>query len=243
MKIDIIGRGNVGWHLIRAFEGCTDIAAVNPRSLEGLRPDAGLYLISVTDDAIIDIAKSLAGQLPPNSTVAHTSGTTDMKAVSGIFGNAGVFYPLQTFTRGVELDYRDIPVMLEYTNEATRQVLEHAASLISDNVMHVDSASRTQYHIASVLSCNFVNHLWTLAAGYLDRHNLDFQALVPLIKETARKLERKTPFEAQTGPAVRRDVKTLTRHHEILDTPEWDELAAIYSQLSRSIIDHHHPKT
>ena len=76
MKIDIIGRGNVGWHLTQAFEGKADVNCVNPRTLEDLRRDADLYLISVTDDAIADVARRLAASLPTGLPSRLSSPTT-----------------------------------------------------------------------------------------------------------------------------------------------------------------------
>ena len=131
MKIDIIGRGNVGWHLTQAFEGKADVNCVNPRTLEDLRRDADLYLISVTDDAIADVARRLAASLPTDAVVAHTSGTTGLDAIRPMFANSGVFYPLQTFTKSVSLDYSEIPVMLEASDETTGKTLSAAASMIS----------------------------------------------------------------------------------------------------------------
>ena len=242
MKIDIIGRGNVGWHLTQAFEGKADVNCVNPCTLEDLRRDADLYLISVTDDAIADVARRLAVSLPTDAVVAHTSGTTGLDAIRPMFANSGVFYPLQTFTKRVSLDYSEIPVMLEASDETTGKTLSAAASMISDKVMEVSSEQRAMYHIASVFSCNFVNHLWALSAEYLAKRGLDFNALLPLIKETARKLEDKTPAEAQTGPAVRHDRLTIDRHTASLARDGENELKEIYVPLTESIM-RHHPKS
>lgn len=242
MKIDIIGRGNVGWHLMHAFADRADTVAVNPRTLEGLRQDCDLYLIAVTDDAITDVTRRLKETLPAEAAVAHTSGTTGIETVTEHFRNAGVFYPLQTFTKGVELDYREIPVMLEASDDSTREILTGAARLLSEKVMNVDSGQRALYHIASVFSCNFVNHLWALSSAYLDGHGLDFDALRPLLKETTRKLDDRAPYNAQTGPAVRHDLKTVNRQMQSLLNEKGYELADIYMTFTRSIMTHHPKK-
>lgn len=240
MKIDIIGTGNVGTHLLRAFEGKADAKAVNPHSLEGLREDSEIYIISVSDDAIPPVAKRLKSKISKESILAHTSGTTPLSVLKGTTSHTGVFYPLQTFSKNVALDYSEIPFFIEGESDVTVRDLDKAARLISGHVSRADSEQRKDLHIASVLSCNFCNHLWSLADSYLEKHGLDFKTLLPLIRETARKAAEKRPGELQTGPAVRHDLKIMESHSRKLE--ENPELLDIYTLLSMSIMNHH-PKT
>ena len=57
------------------------------------------------------------------------------------------------------------------------------------------------------------------------------QVLHPLIKETALKIEKLAPKEAQTGPAIRNDQQTIANHLELLN----DEQKTIYKLLTQSI--------
>ena len=119
-KVDIIGSGNVATHLLKAFSRKTDVNAVNPRTLEGLRPDADFTIISVSDNAI----REVAAVLPPiQGILAHTSGSTPIDAVKRGNGRYGVFYPLQTFTKGVELNYSEIPFFIEGSDKKTTDIL------------------------------------------------------------------------------------------------------------------------
>ena len=113
MKIDIIGKGNVGTHLATALKDAADVASVSSRTLEGLRKGSDIYLISVADDAIADVASQVATHIPSQAILAHTSGSTPLNAISGIHNLTGVFYPLQTFSKNVSLDYADIPFSLK----------------------------------------------------------------------------------------------------------------------------------
>ena len=238
MKIDIIGTGNVGSHLFNAFsKKGVDVNNVNSRSLDGLRTDSDLYVISVSDNAILDVARAISSRMPSNAILAHTSGTTDIAILKGLNANTGVFYPLQTFSKNVGLDYSEIPFFIEGSNGLTLNSLKGAASIISRVVVEMDSQQRRDLHVASVLSCNFVNHLWMLSEKYLAERNIDFSLLHPLIKETVRKIERTEPFRAQTGPAVRHDSVTIERHLEKLECDP--EISAIYRLLSDSISRHH----
>lgn len=231
--INIIGRGNVGSHLYEAFSSAGDrIKAlyVNPRTLEGLDPEADFTLISVTDSAIGDVAGSLPQM---KGIVAHTSGSVPMDLLDTRKEPHGVFYPLQTFTKGAPVSYREIPFFIEGSDAETGRKLSKLAHIISDNVSFADSEQRRFLHVASVFSCNFVNHLFALSDEFLAQHGMEFSSLLPLIGETIRKAGMMSPADAQTGPAARGDQKVIESHLLMLeDNPRMYE---IYRLLSESI--------
>lgn len=234
--IAIIGSGNVAFHLKRAMSRTLPVVTVNPRTLEGLPPHADLYLICVSDNAIADVA----ARLPHcGMTVAHTSGTTPLSTLSDAgYSRAGVLYPLQTFSKDVSLDYNRIPVFTEASDPQTMEVVMRAATAVSPRVLTADSQQRRALHLASVLACNFVNHLWTLADNVLTHAALDFDVLHPLIEETTAKLNHTSPLEGQTGPARRGDTLTMQAHLDMLS--ELPELQEIYRLLSLSIFNTYH---
>lgn len=232
MKIAIIGRGNVATHLERALSDHSDVTIVDPHTLAGMPENADMSLISVTDNAISEVAKALHAT-GFRGIVAHTSGSTPIDVLD-MFDRRGVFYPLQTFSRDVELDYGSIPFFIEGDSEATAETLARIASMVSPTVHRADSAARKQLHIASVLACNFTNHLYTLADSLLHEKGYDISVLLPLIGETVGKLRKTTPAKAQTGPAARRDSKTINAHLEALGDSK--RLREIYRLLTESII-------
>ena len=248
MTISIIGRGNVASHLLRAFRDAGfDCDMINPHTLENLRPDRQLYIISVKDDAIADVASNLHNRLADTdmagSVVAHTSGGTDISLLQEIFGteaHTGVIYPMQTFTKGIEMKYSDIPFLIEGSDSFSLFVISKAASAVSADVTEADSAMRTDYHVGAVLACNFTNFLFTLSDDYLKSRHLDFRKLLPLIRRTCEKIDSVSPEEAQTGPAVRGDAGVIRRHLDRLsDSPE---TAGIYRLLTEQIQRHHNSK-
>lgn len=233
-RIDIIGRGNVATHLLRMLGAAHDTAQVNPHTLEGLRPDADLYLVSVTDNAIREVCGKLRKRLDGEPFVAHTSGTTGIEALRECrFRRPGVFYPLQTFSKKVELDYSRIPFFTEADAKNDEALLRQIVEGLGAKCYHADSEARRRLHLASVLSCNFVNHLWHLAAGELEKSGLPFEVLRPLIEETTRKLADASPYDAQTGPARRGDTVTTSKHLAMLSDDA--RLAGIYKLLTDSI--------
>lgn len=235
VSIDILGRGNVASHLGKALEGKADVRTIDPHTLLGMRPDASLIIISVSDNAIRHVADHLISKYGDRKIpVAHTSGSTSIEILRDRFLHCGVLYPMQTFSKSVELDYSAIPVFIEASDPKTGQILERTAKKFTGSVHHADSTQRRSLHLGAVLSCNFVNHLWALTEQFLDTHDLPFSAMYPLINETLRKAMANHPADVQTGPAARNDTQTIQAHLELLkDNPR---LANIYKTLSQSIL-------
>lgn len=230
MKTAIIGRGNVATHLCKAFAGKSEVIQINPHTLEGIPEDAELILICVSDDAIPDIASNLP---ETKAIVAHTSGSVPLSALDGKGSSQGVLYPLQTFTKDVELDYNEIPFFIEGSSQETEDFLEKTASLISKNIRKADSEERRKLHLSSVFVCNFVNAMATIGTEILSDTSISRDVLTPLMRQTIRKLETMEPRAAQTGPASRGDRKTIERHVQMLaGNPELQQL---YSVITRYI--------
>lgn len=246
-EITVIGRGNVGSHLLQAFEE----AGFKVRSQEARAEfqseslTSDLILIAVKDNYISEVVEKIAA-IPfshdGRQIVAHTSGSVPMSALSILISSkrsVGVVYPMQTFTKGVGMRYDDIPFMIEGSDADTLHILMELARSISCNVMEADSATREKYHIGAVLTCNFANHLNALAEEFLQSEGLDYKYLLPLLRQTTDKLMSTSPKAAQTGPAVRGDHAVINRHLNTL--AEYPTIAEIYRLLSDSIMKFHNP--
>ena len=228
--IAIIGRGNVALHLYKALKGKTDVALVNPHTMEGFPENTDITLISVSDNAIEEVSKKIP---PSDAVIAHTAGSVPMEILSGQNKDYGVFYPLQTFTKDVDLNYKEIPVFIEGSSTEVTEKLKKTASLFSEDVREADSETRKKLHLASVFANNFTNALAGVSQDILKDTDITFSALIPLMKQTVNKLGFLSPREAQTGPAARGDSKVINSHLEMLrDKPELQE---IYSKMSNLI--------
>jgi predicted short-subunit dehydrogenase-like oxidoreductase (DUF2520 family) len=87
-------------------------------------------------------------------------------------------------------------------------------------------------HLSAVFACNFANAMYTASARLLEEHGLSFEAMLPLIDETARKVHTLHPSEAQTGPAVRYDKNVIDKHLALLDDhPLYKELYELTSRI------------
>lgn len=238
-SICIIGQGNVATHLCVAFAGNVDeLYNINSRTLEDLPLDAELYIISVADEAIAEVA----ARLPELSgVVAHTSGSTSIDVLDCVKGRRGVFYPLMTFSKDADVDYQKIPVFIEGSDASAVDILRDAASLFTDKIVEMDSERRMKMHVASVFACNFVNALWQVSFDLLGAEDVPFKYILPLIDASAAKLHHLTPREAQTGPARRGDLAVVEKHEKLLsDQPQ---LQKLYHDLTQLIIEQANDKT
>jgi hypothetical protein len=104
---------------------------------------------------------------------------------------------------------------------------------LSNTVVRMDSEQRKKLHIAAVFACNFTNHMFTIADTMLERSDINFKILMPIIHQTVLKLEDSKPSEVQTGPAIRKDRKMIQNHISNLPDKETKE---IYKLISESIM-------
>ena len=234
-RIGIVGRGNVATHLHNAISASlpeAEIELINPHELDINPDDFDILLISVIDSAIEEVS----ARIPVSDTIiAHTSGSIGMEILERTHKNCGVFYPLQTFTKGVALNYTEIPFFIEGSSEAVTARLKQLAGHISEKVYDAGSDKRRRLHLASVFACNFVNHLYARAWEILEDAGLPPEALTPLIEETAAKTRRTDPRHGQTGPAARGDFNVIEKHIAMLaDRPESQ---TEYRLLSQGILN------
>ncbi len=193
--------------------------------------EADLIVISVPDNAFEEVIKLIPFC---DTIVAHTSGSLPMELLNNLSCRPAVFYPLQTFSKDKEIDFKHIPIMLESRDIADTILLENLANKISSKVFRFNSLQRKKIHIAAVFSSNFVNYLFHIAEDLLNREEIPFEVIQPLIEETIEKIKKLSPFDAQTGPAVRGDLETIKNHlDDLKDIPEYYE---IYQLLSHHII-------
>lgn len=193
---------------------------------------AQLYVVSLKDAAFVQLLPQIVAGKEKGLWV-HTAGSIPMDVWEGKVPRYGVFYPMQTFSKQREVDFRRIPVFIESNSAEDTQLLKDIAARLSESVYEADSEQRKSLHLAAVFTCNFTNHMYALAADLLKKYRLPFEVMLPLIDETAGKVHLLEPHLAQTGPAVRYDENVIHNHLQMLaDEPEMQE---IYELISKNI--------
>ncbi len=248
-RVVIIGSGNVATSLAHGLAARCEVAQIYSRRLEHARvladaihcpeatddlqalvPDADAYIIAVRDDVIADVIAAV----PDNGALwVHTSGSKPIDLFRGHRARYGVLWPMQSFSREMVVPLDEVHFFAEASDDDALRDLMALGTCVSSHVTPADSDQRRWLHIASVFSCNFANHLWTLADELLTAQGLPFEALLPLIRTTVEKLDRLAPAQSQTGPAVRHDQQVVDSHLALLDGDKRD----IYRLLSQSIMN------
>ncbi|CAN5135932.1 DUF2520 domain-containing protein [soil metagenome] len=250
-NIAIIGSGNVGWHLAHTFHKAGhQVRYIVSRNVESARDlennipgleitsslnlslkNFSLVILAVPDAAIEEIAAKIL--IPETAILIHTSGSYKLNRLDFTAFSTGVFYPLQTFTRGRSIDFTEVPVLIEASDEVALVKLKKLAESISKKVLVYDSEMRQKIHIAAVFASNFTNHLLHLSKIILEKEKIDLTILKELVFETIKKSFEIGPSAAQTGPAKRGDRETIENHLKILDYEP--KIQEIYNMLTKNI--------
>ncbi|MCA0131857.1 Rossmann-like and DUF2520 domain-containing protein [Winogradskyella alexanderae] len=245
ISVTLLGAGNLAMHLYKAFSE-SDAIIVNQwynRSLDKIssyknevktidRLDklnkADIYILAISDDSIDEISSALPFD---NRLVVHTSGSVsihhlDKKHIRG------VFYPLQTFTKDADVNFKEVPICIEALDKNSYTTLKTLGDAMGCTTYKISTEQRQTLHLSAVYVNNFVNQLYRIAHEISDAKSINFDILKPLILETARKVQTMSPYMAQTGPAKRNDKKTIKRHLKLIENQEHK---AIYELLTKSI--------
>ncbi|HKC68040.1 MAG TPA: DUF2520 domain-containing protein [Bacteroidia bacterium] len=254
-KIVIIGAGNVATHFAnRLKKKGHDILQIVSRSSEHaqtlsikigvpfvtdikkINTHADIYLLCVPDDEIEKLNTILN---LPKKLILHTSGSVSMATLKNISANIGVLYPLQSFSKKTKISFSSVPLLIEASNAETLQQLKILAASLSKNINEVNSTNRLKIHVAATMVNNFTNHLYYLSNDFLTKEKSDyFHLLLPLIKQTAKKIKTNKPSDVQTGPAKRGDEKTIKKHLQVLE--KYSEQKKVYELFTSLIKKQYH---
>ena len=250
-KILIIGCGNVAWNIANQLYRKFDLVVYNHKanaqlaefkkefnaltysSIKKIIPNAEAYFICVTDSSIASVTKTIS--LPPASNVLVCSGTFDLASIKIKLKNISIFYPLQTFSKEDKIKWKDTLVVIDSISQAAFLKAQSVCMYFSKQIIQLDYQQRLKLHLAAVLVNNFTNSLFVEADKMMQavRKDLNIITLLPLIKQSTKKLKYMSPKAAQTGPAKRKDQVVIEKHLEILKNNK--DLKQIYTLLSELI--------
>lgn len=245
ISITIIGGGNVAFHLANIFtkseksevkqlynrSGFTSDFqhfSVNKITDINLLKPSDICIIAIKDDAISFISSTLPFS---DTLVVHTSGNTDISAIDSK-NRRGVFYPLQSFSKEIPIDFSKVPICIEAENEQDVKLLTDLAMQLTPKIYKMNSLQRKMLHISAVFTNNFTNYLIGVGQELCESNGIPSEILDSLRKETFEKLQILSPLEAQTGPARRGDLQTLQNHLALLSGDKKE----LYKIITNSIL-------
>lgn len=256
LKICFIGAGNLATHLSQTLQAhghtisevysrtqqsaqtlATLLNTSYTSSLKDIYDDADLYFVALKDSAVEGVLEKINLK---NKLVVHCSGSLPISVLHKYSQNTGVLYPLQTFSKIRTVDFGVIPIFVEANSGRNETLLLNLAKSISKEVSLLNSDKRKQLHISAVFACNFVNHMYAVAAQYLEDNSISFDVLKPLILETAQKVQQYKPQDVQTGPAVRFDESIISDH--LMNLNNNPGYRTLYEAISKSIYKFHQEK-
>ena len=249
-QITLIGSGNVATNLGHALQKngirinevhssshahaeklARQLGCDAQKKIENLSTNSDLLILAINDDLIDEVAATLPNK---SQLIVHTSGSTGMQVLEkNGFLHYGVFYPLQSLSKNNLISFENVPICIEANFEHISQQLIKLGKTISGQVVKINSEERKHLHLAAVFVNNFPNHLYTIAEEILQKQQLSFELLKPLITRTTEKVLHHQAITQQTGPAIRKDTTTQQQHIKLLKSEMHRQL---YTLLSKSIV-------
>lgn len=227
MRLVIVGPGRAGGSVGLASESAGhEIVGVLSRGTVpfGWRrldwrapiPDVDVVLISVKDDAIVDVSHRLAPFVEEVGVVAHLSGFVPVLALHHL-QKAGVavggFHPLQSLP-DPETGAEALPgSFVGIGGDALAvDMLTHLGSTLGMEPFRLDDAARPAYHAAAAAAANFVVASLAVSADLFESAGIDPRVSRPLVERAVRNVFEKGSAESLTGPIARGDIETVVGH-------------------------------
>jgi predicted short-subunit dehydrogenase-like oxidoreductase (DUF2520 family) len=248
MRVVIIGSGNVaaalGDKILEAGHRIVQVAGRNGMTVLRLANqwqcggttdwntvdlDGDIYVVALADSVLPGLGKVLS---LPGKLVLHTAGALPADTLVDVSPRAGVLYPLQSFSSAT-LAPTKFPLLIDSVRPEDLPIIRVFAETLTRQVVQADDSVRLKLHVAAVLVNNFTNHLYTLAADFCRQEHIDFSLLLPLIRETAQRVENHPPQDVQTGPALRGDRATLQKHAKMI--ANYTDINKLYSLFTTLI--------
>lgn len=217
-------------------------------TIEELMSESSMVWITVSDDALPELAQDIAQKkIPPNiEAFVHTSGAHSSGVLQPIQEAGFATYcahPLMAFSDIAESikQLRKTYFTLDSTNDEIGtfklQYLEHFFKQIGNNTLYVDADKKELYHCAAAVLSNYMVTLLNLsyemfAESGMSRSEIK-EATHPLLNSTLVNIEKhRVMSEALTGAIKRGDATTIAKHLSILKKKMPNKLA-LYKVLGK----------
>lgn len=266
-QVSIIGTGRLGTTLAVALAGSgytirslvsrggqsarkaarlldADVQVLAAKQLRTLI-DADLFLITVPDDQIPQVARELSEINADQKKVAlHTSGALSSEVLAPLREkgwHTGSIHPLMSVSAVHDAHLEGA----FWSVEGDRSALRLGKEIVRDlggKSFSIRTEDKPLYHAAAVMVSGNVVALFDVALEMLGECGLDRETaravLLPLIASTVRSLQTKTPEESLTGTFSRGDVETVKRHLDVLKNQDVKDLYRLLGKRSLKLADH-----
>ncbi|MEM9731496.1 MAG: DUF2520 domain-containing protein, partial [Myxococcota bacterium] len=244
MNIAIVGRGKVGHALHAALvaDGTHHTTLHGKRLSPTALREANLVILAVPDGAIAKAASSVAKHLDAGAAVVHCAGartTDELSACSAVGAAVGVMHPHVSFA-----SVRHPPDLAGTTFVANGdpkalRIVREVARACASRFVKAETSNPT-YHGAAAIAANGTAALGYFAVRLLvhlgfSQRNAE-ETVGGIVRTVGDNIANAGVPKALTGPVVRGDVDTVSRHRQAIRRTDRGALAA-YEALLPVIID------
>jgi predicted short-subunit dehydrogenase-like oxidoreductase (DUF2520 family) len=196
-------------------------------------------ILCIPDREISGVAKQIARQcsLLKDKTFVHTSGalsSNELLVLKKKGAAVGSFHPMLTFPTKEQTSLKKIWCAIEGDERALR-FSRRIAKILGAQTFAIPKEGKVLYHTAGVFASNYVVTLLAVAeqlAASCGISPKDFWKIYqPIIVQTLNNVVKTSPVQALTGPIVRGDVDTVTKHLQALSGKKLNHLVPLYSAL------------
>lgn len=241
----IVGTGYAAQFVLRVlsylFQGKHDVIIISRY------PDKNAHVLSQYPNSSITNLQNALGTFDtvwlavPDSQIAyyatqlqvesdrwiHLSGATEITRLHPHQESGMVVWPIVSLAAPYRLE--DVPLVIEsWKDDRFAELLLNAFP----RSLRLSYSERLVAHMAATVSNNFVHHLHTMLEEELITENINKEILNPIIEQTFERIKQGNLKQSLTGPARRRDHKTIHKHLSILKS---NQLREIYQVLTKSI--------
>jgi predicted short-subunit dehydrogenase-like oxidoreductase (DUF2520 family) len=245
-----------GWRILVVVARSEATARKAAKFIRAGRPFAGIshhalaaqiILISVSDDAIPEIAAELArigGQQLRGKIVLHTSGACDASALQPVraFGAfAASMHPMQTFN-GVSVPPIEGKIFAIEGDAPAVRIARSIARSLGGIPVNITAEKKPLYHAAGAFAAGLVLALEEAGVQMLKTSGLPqreaLYALLSLSRQVLEHYEKLGPHKAWTGPLSRGDYGVVAANEEAIAHyhPEFLEAYQAVSRLSGHVL-------
>ena len=234
-SIRIIGPGRAGTSLAAALSAHGwDVVGFLGRhdDVTDAAQGVDILVIATPDDAVASTAAAVAPQA--GTTVLHLSGSLGLDALAPHPRRAALHPLVPLPNAAVGAARLASGVTFAVSGEPVARLL---ALSLGGRVVEVADADRAVYHAAACIAANHVVALLGQVERVAASAGLDLEAFLPLTRAAVDDVAALGPRLALTGPAVRGDWDTLSRHLDALPAPErpgYQAGAALATRLAQS---------
>ncbi len=196
-----------------------------------------VLIIATPDDVVANVAAQVDPD--PATTVVHLSGSLGLDVLAPHPLRAGLhpLVPLPNAVVGAQRLGDGVTFAVAESPVASLSVVRLMVESLGGRAVEVADADRAAYHAAACIAANHVVALLGQVERVAASVGLDVAAFLPLTRAAVDDVAALGPKDALTGPAVRGDWATLSRHLDALpasERPGYQAGAALATQLAHS---------